>query len=207
MERKTASEYPQELLDLFHEYQHGEIDRREFLTRAQRFAIGGLTVTAIFESLRPNYAFAQQVAKDDKDIVVSSETIASPKGNGTINGYFVKPAKMPGKLPVVLVVHENRGRTPYIEDVARRLAKANFVACAPDGLTSVGGFPGTDEDGAVKFRQVDGTKMFEDFLAAYDWPKARPESSGKIGPTCRPASRSTGRLRARKIQRRSRPRC
>jgi len=102
-------------------------------------------------------------------------------GNGTINGYFVKPAKMAGKLPVVLVIHENRGRTPYIEDVARRLAKANFVACAPDGLTSVGGFPGTDEEGAVKFRLVDGTKMFEDFLASYDWLKARPESSGKIG--------------------------
>ena len=181
MDRKTASDYPQELLDLFHEYQHGEIDRREFLTRAQRFAVGGLTVAMIFDGLRPNYAYAQQVAKDDKDIVVSSETIASPKGNGTINGYFVKPAKMTGKLPVVLVIHENRGRTPYIEDVARRLAKANFVACAPDGLTSVGGFPGTDEEGAVKFRQVDGTKMFEDFLAAYDWLKARPESSGKIG--------------------------
>ena len=181
MERKKASDYPQELLDLFHEYQHGEIDRREFFARAQKFAIGGLTVAAIFETMRPNYAWAQQVPKDDKDIVISSETIASPQGNGTINGYFVKPAKMSGKLPVVLVIHENRGRTPYIEDVARRLAKANFVAMAPDGLTSVGGFPGTDEEGAVKFRAVDGTKMFEDFLASYDWLKARPESTGKIG--------------------------
>ncbi len=181
MERKTASEYPQELLDLFHEYQHGEIDRREFLSRAQRFAVGGLTVAAIFDTLRPNYAWAQQVPKDDKDIVVSAETIASPRGNGTINGYFVKPARMTGTLPVVLVIHENRGRSPYIEDVARRLAKANFVACAPDGLTSVGGFPGTDEEGAVKFRQVDGARMFEDFLAAYDWLKARPESTGRIG--------------------------
>jgi carboxymethylenebutenolidase len=181
MENKPTPQYPQELLDLFHEFQHGEIDRREFFTRAQRFAIGGLTVAAIFEGLRPNYAFAQQVAKDDKDIVASTVMIDSPKGNGSINGYFVKPANMSGKLPVILVIHENRGRTPYIEDVARRLAKANFVALAPDGTTSVGGFPGTDEEGAVKFRLVDGTKMFEDFLASYDWLKARPESTGKIG--------------------------
>jgi carboxymethylenebutenolidase len=181
MEHKQATEYPQELLDLFHEFQHGAIDRREFFSRAQRFAIGGLTVAAIFEGLRPNYAFAQQVAADDNAIVATHEKIDSPKGNGFIDGYFVKPAKMAGKLPVVLVIHENRGRTPYIEDVARRLAKANFVALAPDGTTSVGGFPGTDEEGAVKFRQVDGTKMFEDFLACYDWLKARPESTGKIG--------------------------
>ena len=180
-ERKKASDYPQELLDLFHEYQHGDIDRRAFLDRAAKFAVGGLSAVAILDSLSPNYLWAQQVPKDDKDIVVSSETIASPKGNGTINGYFVKPAKMSGKLPAVLVVHENRGRTPYIEDVARRLAKANFIAVAPDGLTSVGGFPGTDEEGAVKFRQVDGPKMFEDFLASYDWLKARPESTGKMG--------------------------
>lgn len=185
MDRKEAAEqaakYPQELFDLFHEYQHGEIDRREFFARAQKFAIGGLTVAAIFETMRPNYAWAQQVPLDDKAIVISHEKIDSPKGNGSIDGYFVKPAKMSGKLPVVLVIHENRGRTPYIEDVARRLAKANFVALAPDGLTSVGGFPGTDEEGAVKFRLVDGTKMFEDFLASYDWLKARPESTGKIG--------------------------
>jgi carboxymethylenebutenolidase len=185
MDRKQALEqaasYPQELFDLFHEYQHGEIDRRQFFARAQKFAIGGLTVAAIFETMRPHYAWAQQVALDDKDIVISHEKIDSPKGNGSIDGYFVKPAKMSGKLPVVLVIHENRGRTPYIEDVARRLAKANFVALAPDGLTSVGGFPGTDEEGAVKFRLVDGTKMFEDFLASYDWLKSRPESTGKIG--------------------------
>src|SRR5690348_8114176 len=175
MDRKHALEqaahYPQELFDLFHEYQHGEIDRREFFARAQKFAIGGLTVAAIFETMRPHYAWAQQVALDDKDIVISHEKIDSPKGNGSIDGYFVKPAKMSGKLPVVLVIHENRGRTPYIEDVARRLAKANFVPMAPDGLTSVGGFPGTDEAGAVKFRLVDGAKMFDDFLASYDWPK------------------------------------
>ena len=180
-DRKSAADYPQELLDLFHEYQHGDIDRREFFARANRFAVGGLTVAAIFETLRPNYAWAQQVAKDDKEIIASSETVASPKGNGSIKGYFVKPAKAAAKLPAVLVIHENRGLNPYVEDVARRLAKAGFMAYAPDGTTSVGGFPGTDEEGAVKFRQVDGVKMFEDFVASYDWLKARPDCTGKVG--------------------------
>lgn len=177
--RKTASDYPQELLDLFHEYQHGDISRRDFLDRAKRYAIGGVTVMALFESLRPNYAYAQQVAKDDPKVKTSYETVQSPKGNGTIKGYFARPAAT-GKFPVVLVIHENRGLNPYIEDVARRLAVANFAAFAPDGCTSVGGFT-NDEEGAVKFRQVDGTKMFEDFVASYDWLKARPESTGKIG--------------------------
>ena len=139
MERKKASDYPQELLDLFHLYVHGDIDRRAFLEGAQKFAVGGLTATAIWESLRPNYAWAEQIPKDDKRIKVESVTISSSQGNGTINGYFVKPANATGKLPGVLVVHENRGRNPYIEDVARRLAAANFLAVAPDGLTSVGG--------------------------------------------------------------------
>lgn len=179
--RKTAADYPQELLDLFHEYQHGDIDRREFFSRANKFAIGGLTVAALFEGLRPNYAWAQQVPKDDKDIVVSTETVASPNGNGSIKGHFAKPAKLAGKTGAILVIHENRGLNPYIEDVARRFAKAGFVAFAPDGTTSVGGFPGTDEEGAVKFRQVDGTKMFEDFVACYDWLKARPDVNGKVG--------------------------
>lgn len=179
--RKTAADYPQELLDLFHEYQHGDIDRREFFSRANKFAIGGLTVAALFEGLRPNYAWAQQVARDDKDIVVSTETVASPNGHGSIKGHFAKPARATGTLGSILVIHENRGLNPYIEDVARRFAKAGFVAFAPDGTTSVGGFPGTDEEGAVKFRQVDGTKMFEDFVACYDWLKARPDSNGKVG--------------------------
>lgn len=181
MDRKQASDYPQELLDLFHEYQHGEITRRDFFERAQKFAIGGLTVAAIFETMRPNYAWAQQVAKDDARIATSYEIVPSPQGNGSIRGYFAKPKSLSGKIPAVLVIHENRGLNPYVEDVARRLATENFLAFAPDGLTSVGGWPGTDEEGAVKFRQVDGTKMFEDFLAAFDWLKARPESTGKIG--------------------------
>jgi carboxymethylenebutenolidase len=181
MERKKASDYPQELLDLFHEYQHGDITRRDFLDRAGKFAVGGLTVAAIFEGLAPNYAWAQQVPKDDARITTSYEVVQSPQGNGTIKGYFARPAKPSGKLPTVLVIHENRGLNPYIEDVARRFAIANFVAYAPDGLTSVGGFPGNDEQGAVKFREVNGPKMLEDFVASAAWLKARPESNGKIG--------------------------
>jgi carboxymethylenebutenolidase len=181
MERKKASDYPQELLDLFHEYQHGEITRRDFFERASKFAVGGLTVAAIFETMRPNYAWAQQVPKDDTRITTSYETVQSPQGNGSIKGYFAKPANASGKLPGVLVIHENRGLNPYIEDVARRFAVANFIAYAPDGLTSVGGFPGNDEQGAVKFREVNGPKMFEDFVASAAWLKARPDCTGKIG--------------------------
>src|SRR5688572_21891779 len=180
MERKVASDYPQELLDLFHEYQHGDIDRRTFLDRAVKFAVGGLTVAAIYESLAPNYAWAQQVKPDDKRIKVGYEVVQSPAGNGTIKGYLARPAKGK-KLPVVLVIHENRGLNPYIEDVARRLATDNFIAFAPDGLTSVGGFPGTDEAGAAAFRKVDGKKMTEDFVAAAKWLKARPDSNRKLG--------------------------
>lgn len=180
MERKTADEYPQELLDLFHEYQHGDISRRSFLDRTAKFAVGGLTVAAIFESLTPNYAWAQTVQPNDKDLKVGYETVPSPNGNGSIKGYLARPAKGK-KFPAVLVIHENRGLNPYIEDVARRLAKVGYLAYAPDGLTSVGGFPGTDEKGAELFRKVDGKKMFEDFVAAAKWLKARPDSSGKLG--------------------------
>ena len=180
MERKLASDYPQELLDLFHEYQHGDISRRTFLNRTGKFAVGGLTVAAIFESLRPNYAWAQQVPPDDKRIKVGYEVVQSPAGNGSIKGYLARPAQGK-KLPVVLVIHENRGLNPYIEDVARRLALARFIALAPDGLTSVGGYPGSDEKGAAAFRTVDGKKMTEDFVAAAKWLKARPNSTGKLG--------------------------
>jgi len=180
MERKQASDYPQELLDLFHEYQHGEITRRDFLDRAKKFAVGGVTVMALYESLKPNYAWAQQVKKDDARITTSTETVTSPDGNGSIKGHFAKPART-GRFPAVLVIHENRGLNPYVEDVARRFAVEGYVAFAPDGLTSVGGFPGNDEQGAVKFREVNGPKMFEDFVAAAKWLKARPESNGKLG--------------------------
>ena len=180
MERKKASDYPQELLDLFHEYQHGDISRRAFLDGAAKFAVGGLTVATIFESLRPNYAWAQQVAPDDKRLKVGYETVQSPEGNGSIKGYLARPSKN-GKQPAVLVIHENRGLNPYIEDVARRLALQNFIAFAPDGLTSVGGYPGSDEKGAEAFRKVDGKKMTEDFVAAAKWLKARSDSTHKLG--------------------------
>jgi carboxymethylenebutenolidase len=180
-ERKKASDYPQELLDLFHEYQHGDISRRDFLERAKKFAIGGLTAAAIFETLKPNYAWAQQVPKDDKRLKTEYADVPSPQGNGKIRGYLARPANATGKVPGVLVIHENRGLNPYIEDVARRFAVANFIAFAPDGLTSVGGFPGDDEKGAELFRKVDGPKMFEDFVASAGWLKARPECTGKIG--------------------------
>ena len=180
MERKKASEFPQELLDEFHLYVHGEIDRRTFLDRASRFSVGTLSAAALFDLLKPNYAWAQQVPKDDKRIQTEYATVPSPQGNGSIKGYFVRPAAS-GKHPGVLVVHENRGLNPYIEDVARRLGTENFVAFAPDGLTSVGGYPGDDERGGALFGQVDRAKMTEDFVASANWLKARPECTGRIG--------------------------
>ena len=181
MERKKASDYPQELLNLFDQYVHGGIDRRAFLDGAQKFAVGGLTAVGIWESLRPNYAWAQQVPKEDARLKTEYITVPSPEGNEKIRGYFVRPANATGKLPGVLVVHENRGLNPYIEDVARRLGTANFMAFAPDGLTSVGGYPGDDEQGGTAFGKVDRTKMAEDFVASALWLKARPDCTGKIG--------------------------
>jgi carboxymethylenebutenolidase len=181
MERKKASDFPQELLKLFDRYVHGEIHRREFLDGAKKFAVGGMTATALFEMLRPNYAWAIQVPESDNRIEVQSATVASPKGNGTIAGYMARPANAAGKLPAVLVIHENRGLNPYIKDVARRLALANFMAFAPDGLTSVGGYPGDDEKGAKLFKEIDKAKLIEDFLAAAEWLKSRPDCTGKLG--------------------------
>ena len=180
MERKKASDFPQELLNLFDRYVHGEIGRRDFLSGAQKFAVGGVTAAALFQMLKPNYAWAIQVPADDKRIKAEYDNVPSPQGNGSIKGYLVRPANAT-KLPCVLVIHENRGLNPYIEDVARRLAVADFIAFAPDGLTSVGGYPGDDEKGATLFRQVDGAKMSEDFFAAATWLKARPDSTGKLG--------------------------
>lgn len=180
MERKTAAEYPQELLDLFHEYQHGEMDRRDFLNSIGKFAVGGVTAAAILQSLTPNFAWAQTVPKDDKDIKVGYETVESPQGNGSIKGYLAKPSKGK-KFASVLVIHENRGLNPYIEDVARRFAKAGYMAFAPDGLTSVGGYPGDEQKGVALFRTVDGKKMTEDFVASASWLKTRKDSTGKLG--------------------------
>jgi carboxymethylenebutenolidase len=181
MERKKASDFPQELLDLFDLYVHGDINRRAFLDGAQKFAVGGLTAMAIWETLKPNYAWAQQIPKDDKRIKASYETVQSPDGNGSIKGYFVRPANAKGKLPAVLVIHENRGLNPYIEDVARRLGTSGFMAYAPDGLTSLGGYPGDEEKATKMFGTVDQKKMFEDFVASFKWLKSRPDCSGKVG--------------------------
>jgi carboxymethylenebutenolidase len=181
MERKRAVDYPQGLLDLFDHYVHGEISRRQFLEGAAKYAVGGLTAVAIWESLRPNYALAEQVPPHDERLKTEYVTVPSPHGNGSIRGYFVRPADTKGNLPGVLVLHENRGLNPYIEDVARRLGTANFLTFAPDGLTSVGGYPGDDEKGAQLFGQVDENKMFEDFVASAAWLKSRPECTGKIG--------------------------
>jgi carboxymethylenebutenolidase len=181
MDRKKATDFPQELLDKFDLYVHGDISRREFLDYANKYAVGGLTAVAIWEMLRPNYAFAEEVPKDDARIKTEYATVTSPQGNGSIKGYYARPAKVAGKLPGVLVIHENRGLNPYIEDVTRRLAVANFVAFAPDGLTSLGGYPGDEEKATALFPKVDQPKMFEDFVASYGWLKARPECTGKMG--------------------------
>ena len=180
MERKKASDFPQELLNLFDGYVHGGISRRQFLDRAQKFAVGGVTAAALFQMLKPNYAWAVQVPADDKRIKAEDDTVPSPQGYGSIKGYLVRPANEI-KLPSILVIHENRGLNPYIEDVARRLAVANFIAFAPDGLTSLGGYPGDDEKGLALFGQLDRAKMAEDFLAAAMWLKSRPDSTGKVG--------------------------
>jgi carboxymethylenebutenolidase len=180
MERKKASDFPQELLTLFDEYVHGGISRRKFLDGAQKFAVGGATAASLFQMLKPNYAWATQVQPDDPRIRAERDTVPSPLGNGSIKGYLVRPAN-DAKVPSVLVIHENRGLNPYIEDVARRLAIANFMAFAPDGLTSVGGYPGDDEKAAALFKQVDGAKMTADFLAAAMWVKSRQDSTGKLG--------------------------
>ncbi len=179
MERKKASEFPPGLLNLFDRYVHGEISRRDFFDGAQKFAVGGLTAAALFEMLKPNYTWAIQVPPDDKRIKTEWTSVPSPRGNGSIKGYLVRPANA-GKLPGALVVHENRGLNPYIQDVARRLAIADFMAFAPDALTSLGGYPGDDEKGLQLFNQLDRGKTLEDFDAAAQWLKARPDCTGKI---------------------------
>jgi carboxymethylenebutenolidase len=180
LERKKASDFPQELLDLFDHYVHGRMSRRAFLRRAQAFAAAGASAASLFQMLKPNYAWAIQVQPDDKRIRTETVVVPSPKGNGTISGYLARPAN-DDRLPGVLVIHENRGLNPYIEDVARRLAVANFIAFAPDGLTPVGGYPGDDDKGAALFKKVDQGKMRQDFLAAAEWLKSRPDSTGKLG--------------------------
>src|SRR6201987_1632809 len=180
---------PSEAIELYNLFIHGVISRRDFMDGVQRFAVGGLAVTAIIEALMPNYALGQQVSKTDDRIKATYETVPSPNGNGSIKGYLVRPvsadtrAAMPVKLAGIIVVHENRGLNPHIEDIARRLALANFMAFAPDGLTSLGGFPGDDYKGGQMFNRIDKNKMLEDMVAAAMWLKSRPDCTGKIGAT------------------------
>ncbi len=183
MTRMTAKDFSPELLELYDFYAHGRISKREFLDKAARFTVGGLTAAALLGIMSPNYALAEQVSFNDPDIVADYVTYPSPNGNGDVRGYLVKPAAAVGKLPAVVVVHENRGLNPYIEDVARRLAKAGFLALAPDGLTSVGGYPGNDEEGKALQSTVDPTKLMNDFFAAIEWMMAHEGSTGRVGIT------------------------
>src|SRR3954469_6040787 len=180
---------PAEAVELYSRYIHGEVSRRDFLNGLKRYAVGGLTVGALVEALMPNYALGQQVRKDDERIKASYETVPSPNGNGYIRGYFVKPfsqdtrTENSAKLPGVIVIHENRGLNPHTEDVARRFALENFMAFAPDALSSMGGYPGGDYKGGQLFAKLDGEKRTQDFVAAAQWLKSRPDGNGKICAT------------------------
>jgi carboxymethylenebutenolidase len=181
MERKTANDFDQDLLILFDAYVHGAIDRRGFLDKAAKYAVGGMTAVGLLEALSPKFAEAQQIAKDDKRLKTEWLEYQSPQGYGKMRGYFVRPANVSGKLPGVLVVHENRGLNPHIEDIARRVALDNFVAFAPDALFPLGGYPGDEEKAREVFPKLDQTKTREDFVAAAAFLKARPECTGKVG--------------------------
>ncbi|KEQ04223.1 YghX family hydrolase [Pseudorhizobium pelagicum] len=183
MTRLTAKDFPQELLELYDFYAHGKITKREFLERAGKYTVGGLTAAAMLSSLSPNYALAQQIEFTDPDIVAEYITYPSPKGHGDVRGYLVRPANATSAVPGVVVVHENRGLNPYIEDVARRVAKAGFVALAPDGLTSVGGYPGNDEKGRELQQAVDPEKLMNDFFAAIEFLMQSDMTTGKVGIT------------------------
>lgn len=181
MERKKATDFDQGLLDLYDGYAHGQINRREFLDKAAKYAIGGVTAAALLDALSPQYALANQVEPNDPSIKAEYVEYSSPNGHGTIKGYLTKPAGATGKVPGVVVVHENRGLNPYIEDVARRVAVAGFMALAPDGLTPLGGYPGTDDKGKEMQRTLNRGKLLEDFFAAFETLKGRADSSGKVG--------------------------
>ncbi len=181
MRRKRARDFDQQLLNLYDRYAHNLISRREFLDQAARFAVGGATAAALLDSLSPRYALAQQVDPNDPGVATDTIEYPSPAGHGTIRGYLARPASASEKLPGVIVVHENRGLNPYIEDVARRVAVAGFTALAPDGLTPLGGYPGNDDEGREMQRQLDSSKLLEDFIAAFEHLKAHADSSGKVG--------------------------
>jgi carboxymethylenebutenolidase len=181
MDRKKADDFDQELLNLFDRYVHGQIDRRGFLDRAAKFAVGGITAAMLLDMLNPRFAEAQQIKPEDARLKTERVEYDSPQGNKKIRGYLARPAGKKGKLPAVLVVHENRGLNPHIEDVARRLALENFIAFAPDALTPLGGYPGDEDKARELFAKLDQEKTKKDFLAAVDFLKKLPDSTGKVG--------------------------
>lgn len=181
MQRKKASDFDPHILELFDGYVHGKMTKRAFLANASKYAAAGVTATAILESLQPNYALAQQVAPDDPAIETMTASYESPEGHGMISGLMAKPAGAAGKLPAVLVIHENRGLNPYVEDVVRRTAKAGYLAFGPDGLSSIGGYPGNDDDGRTMQRTLDRAKLMEDFFAAFEYLVSHEGSTGKVG--------------------------
>ena len=183
MTRLTAKDFDPKLLQLYDFYAHGMITKREFLSRAAKFTVAGMTATTVLGLMSPNYALAEQVSFNDPDITPEYITYPSPNGHGEVRGYMVRPAGATGKLPAVVVVHENCGLNPYIEDVARRLAKDGFMALAPDGLTSVGGYPGNDAEGRALQKTVDRTKLMNDFFAAVEFLMAHDGSTGNVGIT------------------------
>ncbi len=181
MTRKKASDFHPRLLELYDGYVHGKMTKRDFLTRAGQYTVAGVSAVMVLESLQPNYALAQQVAPDDPSIETMTVAYQSPDGNGTIRGLMAKPAGATGKLPAVLVIHENRGLNPYIEDVVRRAAKAGYLAFGPDGLTPLGGYPGTDDEGRTMQKELDPAKLMEDFFAAFEFLRDHEGSTGKVG--------------------------
>ena len=181
MERKRASDFDPEVLSLFDQYVHGLIDRRGFLEKVARFAVGGVTATMLLDALSPRFAEAQQVPKDDGRLATSHVEYDSPKGTGKVRGYLALPAKRSGRLPGILVVHENRGLNPHIEDVARRIALEQYVAFAPDALTPLGGYPGDEDKARELFAKLDQDKTRQDFVAAVAFLTKRPECTGKVG--------------------------
>jgi carboxymethylenebutenolidase len=180
-QRKTAADFHPYILEVFDGYVHGRLSKREFMAEAGKFAAAGVTGAMILSQLAPDYALAQQVKPDDKAIKTERVSVPSPQGYASINGLLVRPAKKRGKLPAVLVIHENRGLNPYIEDVARRLAKAGYLALAPDALTSLGGYPGNDDKGREMQAKLDAKKLFEDWRASFQWLRDHKKSTRKVG--------------------------
>jgi carboxymethylenebutenolidase len=178
--RKRAGDFDQRILELYDGYVHGRMSKRAFLDHAAKYAVGGMTAAAVLESLQPDYALAQQVAPDDPAITTERAEYPSPDGNGTVQGLMARPAGAGGPLPAVLVVHENRGLNPYIEDVVRRVAKSGYLALGPDGLTSLGGYPGDDDQGREMQSSLDPAKLMADFFAGFEYLNEHPDSTGKV---------------------------